>query len=140
MYKNYFKTAWRSLLKNRSFSVINVVGLAIGLCCFMLIAVYVYDELSYDRYAPDAKNLYRVNLSATGNGDVAVYPNVDVAVGEGMKAAFPEIKATTRVSPASDFVKYGDHQFKEDHLAFADSNFCNCFPFRLLKEMQQTRL
>ena len=72
MYKNYFKTAWRSLLKNRSFSVINVVGLAIGLCCFMLIAVYVYDELSYDRYAPDAKNLYRVKISKTGNGDVGV--------------------------------------------------------------------
>lgn len=133
MYQNYFKTAWRNLVKNKSFSVFNIIGLAIGLCCFMLITVYVYSELSYDRYAPDAKNLYRVNLSATGNGDVAVYPNVDVAVGEGMKAAFPEIKATTRLSQASDFVKYGDKQFKEEHLAFADSNFLQLFSIPLLE-------
>ena len=58
----------------------------------MLIAIFVFDELSYDRYPADAKNIYRVNVSVTGNGDVAVYPNVDYAVGEGMKNAFPEIK------------------------------------------------
>src|SRR5262245_27999450 len=92
MLKNYFKIAWRSLQKNRVFSFINVLGLAIGLTAFMLIAVYVYDELSYDKYPAKSKNMYRVMLSATGNGDVAVYPNVDFAVGEGMKNAFPEIK------------------------------------------------
>src|SRR3954467_14508571 len=99
MIKNYFKIAWRNIRKSKAFSVINIFGLAIGLACFMLIGVFVYSELSYDKYPADAKNIYRVNLSATGNGDVAVYPNVDVAVGEGIKNAFPEVKATTRVSP-----------------------------------------
>lgn len=133
MIRNYFRIAWRNLLKNRVFSVINILGLSIGLTCFMLIATFVYNELSYDRYPADAENIYRVNLSVTGNGDVAVYPNVDVAVGEGMKAAFPEIKASTRVSQASDFVKYGDNQFKEEHLAFADSNFLQLFSIPLLE-------
>jgi putative ABC transport system permease protein len=132
MLANYFKIAWRNLIKNKVFSFINIFGFAIGLTCFMLISVYVYSELSYDKYAADAKNIYRVNLSVTGNGDVAVYPTVDVAVGEGMKNAFPEIKAATRISGASDFVKYEDKQFKEEHLAFADANFLQLFSIPLI--------
>jgi len=133
MIKNYFKIAFRNLQKNKVFSFINIFGLAIGLTCFMLIAIFVYSELSYDKYPAEAKNIYRVTLSVTGNGDVAVYPNVDVAVGEGIKNAFPEVIASTRISPARDFVKYGDKQFKEDHLAFADSNFLQIFSIPLIE-------
>ena len=132
MFKNYFKTAFRNLKKKKIFSFINIFGLAIGLTCFMFIAVFVYNELSYDKYPADAENIYRVIVSVTGNGDAAAYPNVDVAVGEGMKNAFPEIKASTRMSPASDFVKFDDKQFKEDHLAFADSNFLQMFSIPLI--------
>ncbi len=133
MFKNYFKTAIRNFRKNKIFSFINIIGLAIGLTCFVLIALFVYDELNYDTYAADAKDIYRVNLNVTGNGDVAVYPMVDFAVGVGMKSAFPEIKDFTRLSPATDFVKYNDKQFKEDKLAFADSNFLQMFSIPLLE-------
>src|SRR5206468_3936822 len=109
------------------FSIINIMGLAIGLTCFILMAFFVYDELTYDRYPANADNMYRVNLSVTGNGDVAVYSNVDIAVGEGMKRTFPEIRAYTQMFPVKDFVKYGDQQFKEEKLAFADSNFLEAF-------------
>jgi len=131
MFKNYFKTALRNLKKNKAFSFINIFGLAIGLTSFMLIAVFVLNELSYDKYPARAKNMYRVILSVTGNGDIAAYPMVDVAVGEGMKRAFPEIEATTRVSGAQDFVKYDDKQFKEKQLAYADSNFLQLFSIPL---------
>ncbi len=140
MFKNYFKIAFRNLNKSKIFSFINIFGLAVGITCFMLIAVFVYNELSYDKYPADAKNIYRVMLSAVGNGDVAVYPMVDVAVGEGMKNAFPEIKASTRISPASDFVKYNDKQFKEEHLAFADSNFLQMFSIPLIEGNEKTAL
>jgi len=133
MIKNYFKIAWRNITRNKTFSAINTFGLAIGLTCFMLIAVFVYNELSYDKYPAEAKNIYRINLSATGNGDVAVYPNVDFAVGEGIKETFPEVKAFTRVTSAVDFVKYDDKQFKEEHLAFADSNFLQIFSIPLIE-------
>jgi putative ABC transport system permease protein len=106
----------------------------------MFIAAFVYNELSYDNYSTDAKNIYRLNLSATGNGDVAVYPNVDVAVGEGIKNAFPEVKASTRISPASDFVKYDNKQFKEQHLAFADSNFLQMFSIPLIEGSNENAL
>ncbi len=133
MIKNYIKIAFRNLKKNKAFSFINIFGLAVGLTCFMFIAVFVYNELSYDTYPANAKNIYRVNVSVTGNGDVAVYPDVDYAVGEGMKNAFPEVKDFARLAPASDFVKYNDKQFKEDKLAFADSNFLQMFSIPLIE-------
>ncbi|HVT86293.1 MAG TPA: ABC transporter permease [Chitinophagaceae bacterium] len=140
MIKNYFKTAWRNLAKNKALAIINIVGLSIGLTCFMLIGVFVYNELNYDKYPSEAKNIYRILLSVTGNGDVAVYPNVDYAVGEGIKDAFPEVKGVTRISPVSDFVKYEDKQFKEDHIAFADSNFFQFFSIPLIEGDEKNAL
>ena len=122
MLKNYLTITLRNLRNNKIFSFINVFGLAIGLTCFMFIAAFVYNELSYDNYPADAKDIYRVNLSVTGNGNVVVYPNVDAAVGQGIKNAFPEVEAFTRLSPVSSFIKYGDKNFKEEHIALADSN------------------
>ena len=140
MIKNYFKIALRNLKKNKAFSFINILGLAVGLTCFMLISVFVFNELSYDKYPADAKNIYRVILSVTGNGDVAAYPLVDVAVGEGIKNAFPEVKASTRIAPATDFIKYDDKQFKEDKIAFVDSNMLQMFSIPLIEGNIQTAL
>src|SRR6478752_7424441 len=140
MLKTYLKTAWRNLMKSKAFSFINVIGLAIGLTCFILIAIFVHDELNYDRYVADAKDIYRVNLNVTGNGDIAVYPNVDFAVGEGMKNAFPEIKDFTRMSAATDFVQYNNKQFKEDRLAFADANFLQMFSIPLMEGSDKNAL
>jgi putative ABC transport system permease protein len=134
MIKNYLKIASRNLRKNRIFSFINIFGLAFGLTCFLLIAAFVYNEFSYDKYPADSDLIYRVNLSALGNGDIAVYPNVDIAVGEGIKTAFPEVKSFTRLSPAGpEFVKFNDRQFKEEHLAYVDSNFLEVFSIPLLQ-------
>lgn len=126
MIKNFFLTAWRNLKKNKIFSFINIFGFAVGLACFSFIAAYVYDELTYDAYPARARNIYRVNLSVVGNGDVAVYPDVDYAVAEGMKYTFPAVQAFTRMYHVTDYVKYKEAQFKED-LAFADSNFLDVF-------------
>ncbi|MBB3839451.1 putative ABC transport system permease protein [Runella defluvii] len=133
MLRNYVKIALRNLAANKAFAAINIVGLAVGLACFMLIAVFVYDELHYDTHAANARNIYRVQLLVTGNGDVAVYPHADAAVGEGMKAAFPEIKASSRLLSVSDFVKFEDKQFKEEHLAFADANLLSLFSVPFLE-------
>nr|WP_290928334.1 ABC transporter permease [Haliscomenobacter sp.] len=61
MLRSYLKIAWRNLLKNKTFSLINIFGLAVGLACFILIALYVADELSYESFYPDAKRTYRVH-------------------------------------------------------------------------------
>ncbi|HWB28748.1 MAG TPA: ABC transporter permease [Chitinophagaceae bacterium] len=141
MLKNYFKTAVRNLSRNKIFSLINISGLAIGLACCLLIAVFVYDELSYDKYAPGAAQLYRVDVGVVGNGNEEVYPNVDVAVGQGMKDAFPEIEAFTRVTGQSQaYVQYKDKQFKEEKLTFADSNFLQMFSIPVIEGDEKNAL
>ena len=134
MIKNFVKIAIRNLRKNKAFSFINIFGLAVGLASFLLIASFVYNELNYDKYPADAKNIYRINLSAIGNGDVAIYPNVDIGVGPGIKKAFPEVLSFARLSPSGPvFIKYNDKQFKEEHLAYTDSNFLQLFSISLLE-------
>ncbi len=133
MLKNYLKTAWRNFIRSKIFSFVNIFGLAIGFTCFLLISAYVYYELSYDRYPVDSKDIYRVNLSVTGNSNTEIYTNVDAAVGEGMKDAFPEVRAYTRISPTTFFIKYNDKQFKETKLAFAASNFLQMFSIPLIE-------
>ncbi|MBV9987442.1 MAG: ABC transporter permease [Chitinophagaceae bacterium] len=132
MFFHYLKTAWRSLKNNRIFSIINITGLAAGLTCVMLIALFIWDETSYDRHST-AGNIYRVNLGVVSNGTSSVYPMVDAAVGQGMQAAFPEIKASCRLRQVSDYVKQSNIQFKEKKLAFADENFLDLFSIPLIR-------
>ena len=91
MLTNYFKIALRNLRRNRVFSAINIFGLAIGLAACLLIAAYVRDETHYDRFANRSQDIYRVNLGISGVTQ-SDYPMVDVAVGPGMAAAYPEIE------------------------------------------------
>src|ERR1700749_4349974 len=115
MIKNFIITAWRSLQRNKIFSFINVFGLAVGLACCMLISGYLYQELTYDTYAENAKQIYRVELHANGSNTAADFPNVDIAVGPGIKNAFPEVLDFARLERQGPvFVKYQENQFKED--------------------------
>jgi len=134
MIKNFFRIAVRSLVKNKIFSFINIFGLAMGLACCLLIAMYVYDELSYDKYPEKAGQIYRVQINVTGNGGIEIYPNVDIGVGGGMKYALPEVQSYTRLLNArKTFVKYADKQFKEEKLAYVDSNFLQLFSIPFLE-------
>lgn len=141
MIKNYLTIAWRSLTRNRVFSFINMFGLAVGLACCMLISGYLYQELTYDTYSPNAKQLYRVNLGTVGSAGTDTYPIVDIAVGEGIKNAFPEVAAFTRMSNLQPlFVKAADQQFKESNLVMADANFLQTFSIPLLEGDAKTSL
>jgi putative ABC transport system permease protein len=141
MIKNYLTIAWRSLTKNKVFSFINMFGLATGLACCMLISGYLYQELTYDSYSPNAKELYRVNLGVVENGGTSLYPIVDIAVGEGMKNTYPEIAAFTRLtnSPPA-FVEYGSLKFKEINMSRADANFLQIFSIPLIEGDNRTCL
>jgi putative ABC transport system permease protein len=132
MIRNYIKTAWRNLVKNKVFSFINVFGLAVGLACCMFIAAYVWSELSYDTYPTNYKQLYRVGITTLGNGNTTDFPLVDIAVGQGIKNAYPEVLAATRLAQLGPvFVSYNNMQFKENKIAKADSNFMRMFSIPL---------
>ena len=141
MLKNYFRIAWRNLMKYRVFSLINVLGLAIGLSCCLLIAAFVFDELSFDKYPEQATQIYRIQLQITQNGGIVHYPDVDVAVGTGIKSSFPEVLASTRITGNNQmFLRHEDKLFKEEHITFCDSNFLQVFSIPLAAGDPKTAL
>jgi putative ABC transport system permease protein len=141
MINNFIITAWRNLKSNKVFSFINVFGLSVGLTCCMLIGAYLYQELTYDNYAVNAKQIYRVALHSNGSNAAADFPNVDIAVGQGIKNAFPDVLASARMSNMGQvFVKYDEKQFKEDKIVLIDSNFLTMFSIPLLEGNSKTAL
>ncbi len=133
MIKNYFKTAIRNLWKHKIFSFINITGLTIGLTSFMLIALYIFDEMTYDRFHPNADNIYRVvesNTSADGKTTRRAGTGAQVSIQA--KANFPEVKDVARISTYwRAEITTGDNKANVFHEYFiaANSGFLHVFGF-----------
>src|ERR1700740_913792 len=97
MVRNYLKIAWRNLVKNKAFSFINIFGLAIGLSCFLLIALYVLDEVSYDRYNEKVENIYRINADIRFGGTDLHMPLTSDMMGQLLKKDYPQVEQYTRI-------------------------------------------
>ncbi|MEP6712015.1 MAG: ABC transporter permease [Ferruginibacter sp.] len=136
MIKNYLKIAWRSLLKYRHISAINLLGLTIGLTSCLLITIFIINELSYDRYNKNADNIYRVTRSFN-NQDGVVSLNLSTiapAFGYYMPTDFPEIKTMTRLlDNGITALRYKDKLFNEQKVFFADENLFDVFTVNVLK-------
>src|ERR1700760_2885958 len=100
---NYFKIAWRNLIKSKTFSFINIFGLAAGLTCCMLISVYLLHEFSYDRYQPDVKNIYQIGTTFSIGHKEFTMPDASAPTGAAMKKDFPEVQQFTRLLQLSTF-------------------------------------
>ncbi len=82
MIKNYFKTAWRNLVRNKGYSLINIGGLAIGMTVAMLIGLWIYDELSFDTYHKNYDHIAQVMQNGTSNGEINTAPSVPSVLAE----------------------------------------------------------
>lgn len=140
MISNYFKIAWRSLSRSKMYSLINIVGLTVGIACCILIVLYVKDELSYDKYHKNYNEIYRVlhayreksdhPLPAPAPGEYQVWGNAPVA--PALLADFPEIKETARfTSPVTLLLQHNDKRFQESSLVFADSTLFDLFSWKM---------
>jgi putative ABC transport system permease protein len=129
MIKNYLKIAWRNLGRNKTFSLINIVGLAIGLACFILIALYVADELSYDRYNKKADRICRVNSDIVFGGNKLHLAVACDPMGATLKKDYPQVEEFVRFfnSSGSKLIKKGNEFINEDHVVHADSTLFNVF-------------
>ena len=129
MIRNYFKIALRNLWKHKGFSAINIIGLAMGLGCFIVIAMYVFDELSYDRYNEKADRIYRINSDIRFGGTELNMAVSSDPMGETLKQDYPEVEESTRIytSGGSKLVKKGDEFIKEIKVVHADSTLFNVF-------------
>jgi putative ABC transport system permease protein len=133
MIKNYFKTAWRNLWRNKIYSSINIIGLAIGMAACIIILLFVSYERSFDNF--NKKNIYRLNEVQKFEGMVAaqkvalsMFPMAPT-----LKAEFPQIKNYTRINAANNTpLNYGDKKVFIKRICFVDSTFLNLFDFKLL--------
>ena len=141
MFKNYFKTAWRNLWKNKVYSAINVIGLSIGMAACIAILIFVFYERSFDKF--HTKNIYRLNEVQKFEGMVAaqkvalsMYP-----MGPTLRAEFPEIKNFTRINGSGNTpLNYGEKRVFIKRIAIVDSTFLHMFDFKLLQGDRRTVL
>ncbi len=141
MLKNYFKTAWRNLMKHKTFSFINIAGLSIGISICFIIMLYVQDELSFDRFNKNADRIVRVVFKADINGGKIFEANVMPPVAQAMKNDYPEVQDATRLQVAgAPKITYKDKSFKDDEFVFVDPNFFNIFTLPLIEGDAKTAL
>ena len=141
MLKNYLKIALRNLRKHRGYAFINVTGLAVGIACCALIALFVRDELSYDRYHEQADQIYRLALDIDLSDDVLRLARSSPPMAPALLDAFPEIIEAVRLrSMGRLLVNREDHRFYEERFYFADANVFDVFTMPLLQGNPQTAL
>src|SRR5260221_14372356 len=140
MIKNYLRIAFRNLWRHKGFSLLNIIGLTVGMTAFFLIFLYVKFELSYDSFHTKADQIYRVVSDIKTPTETINASGPSWAVGPHVKGEFPEIESAVRLDGASLLVRKGDIKFQEDNSLFADSAFFHVFDFKLLKVNPQTAL
>ena len=144
MLKNYFKIAWRNLLKQKGYAIINLTGLAVGISCCLMILLFVQDEMSYDLHHPQNDQLYRVG-TIFEMGDVVNKTGISpVPLGPAIAKDFPEVAAATRIYRIpfveTNLLKYEDRSFFEDKGIYADSNFFDLLSYDFLEGNPNTAL
>ncbi len=134
MLRNYLQTAFRTFGRHKSYTSINVLGLAIGIACFLLIVLYIRGELQYDQYHEQANQIYRV-LGDLSPGERHLRgPQTEGALAPALVRAFPEILDAARIYPRgpSDF-KYQNEIFRDVEGFYAEGNLYNIFSFELIQ-------
>lgn len=136
MFRNYWKTAFRNLLRNKTYSFINIAGLSIGLACSILIMLYVQDELSYDRFHRNAGQIYRIDKQNTkDDGRVSTGSYTGYFPGPRFSAKIPEINSFVRFQPSQVEIKNRD-MVESQAVDLVDTNFLSVFDFPLLSGNQ----
>jgi putative ABC transport system permease protein len=135
MIKNLFKIAIRNIWNRKFFSLINIIGLTIGIACFFLIIINVRDEFSYDDFHENKDRIYRIALERIYPDNVVFYSVIPFSIGEAMQADFPEVENMTRLlAPRQSVVfRYDDKTYEEDKILFAEPNFFDVFSIPLIE-------
>ncbi|MDZ4810343.1 MAG: ABC transporter permease [Bacteroidota bacterium] len=137
MFSNYLLIAFRNLIKNKTYSFINVFGLAVGTLCCLYIMLYVSHQFSYDKHHPDAENIYRITSDLKLPGGHNVMASVSPPTAPAMKQDFPEVQQFTRVVPALGIkqflLHYLESSWYEDNVVYADSTFFEVFAYHFIR-------
>jgi putative ABC transport system permease protein len=133
MFKNYFKTVWRGLIKNKTYSVLNIFGLATGMGVGLLIGLWVYYQFSYDRFLPGYQQVYSVQIKYNNNGEINVGQSTPLPLPDALKTEIPEIKYVAQ----TDWMGFHSLVIGDKKLykrgAIAGSDFLKIFQYPFLK-------
>ncbi len=133
MIKNYFKTAFRQLIKNKGYSFLNIFGLSLGMACAMLILLWVNDEFQYDRFHKNYSDLYQVRENQTYEGKTYTFSALPGKFGPAIKEELPEIKYSARATWGNrTLFSLGDKAIYEKGY-FTDPDFLKMFSFPVIK-------
>lgn len=132
MLKNYFKVAFRNLLRNKAFSFINISGLAIGMASAILILLWIQNEMSHDRFHAKGDRIYVMNNRDHFNGKLWAWNTTPKILGPTLKADYPEVEDVARINRCSFLFTVGDKHLNVQGV-FTDSGFLNIFSFPLVQ-------
>jgi putative ABC transport system permease protein len=132
MFRNYIKTAWRNLIKDKQFSLLNLLGLSTGLVCVLLIFLWVNDELGVDKYNANDNRLYQVIKTAPmADGGIDTYHSTPGLLGQYMQKELPEVEYATVVRAETGILSVNDKSFKASS-QFIDQNFFKVFSYTIM--------
>ncbi len=132
MFKNYFKTAWRNLNKNRTFSILNIAGLAIGIACSALIFLWVEYYAAFNHSIPNLSNIYNVKNSQTYGKDTYTFSVTSFKVKDALLQQFPGVENASRFNDITSTVSLSDKYLSQKG-AYVDAGFLKMFGFPMLK-------
>jgi len=133
MLKNYIKITIRNLVRQRLYSVINILGLAIGICCSILILLWVQDELNFNQFHENIDHIYRVNKKYMIGINTDYNPSTPYPLAQTAKFNFAGIKEVTKFSRRRTIVKYGENVFTEKRVCLTDTAFFRVFSLNFVK-------
>lgn len=143
MIRNYLTVAFRNLQKQKFYSAINILGLSIGLTCFLFIALFVTDEFSYDRHHRQSEQIYRMDFSGSINGNEFITALMSAPAAKTMVADYPEVADAFRFRTTGNwFIKRKDEEltYKEENVIYADENFFDFWGYNLISGDPKTCL
>jgi putative ABC transport system permease protein len=144
MLRNYIIIALRLIVKNKIFSLINILGLSVGIACCTLITLYIQDEFNYEKGFPEYENIFRINTTFIKDGTAEVGPYTSPPIAMELAHTLPEVETAVRVVEAlgveQHIVRYDDKSFFEKKAFLVDSTFLDVFPYKLLEGNPATAL
>ena len=138
MLRNFLKISVRNLIRNKTYSVINILGLSIGMACSILIFLFIFDELSYDKYHENSDDIYRVGINANfGGNDITAYIS-GMPLGDAFVNEIPEVTSSVRVVKMSfesneSVINHDNKTFMERNLFYTDSTFITIFDVEFIE-------
>jgi len=134
MIKNLITTVFRHILKHPGYSILNILGLSLGITSALFLIIYVSDEVSYDRYHDKADRIYRVSSKITEPDDQFTWIFAQIPFGPQVAQDYPEVEAFVRFIPMNrTLFKYQDKEYNEEDFYYADSTLFDIFTYKVLK-------